>query len=160
MNAFTFKTLILCTAILISGLLGGRPVHSQPAEETDQEYVNLGNIAFSKDYQVAADRSFIIFTIKNQAFRTLSQIFGWVYLYQTEDDKNPVSFQLMNNPHQSATLIEGGPHRPGATAQWRFLFKKIIPGNPKQKFTLRVSPKSIYYSVWEPPIKKETNKNK
>jgi len=160
MNPITPKTLAFYVALLIGGLLFAGPGHSQTSKEADQEYINLGNIAFSSDYQLAEDRSFIIFTIKNQEYRTLSRLFGWVYLYRTGDDQQPPEFQLMNNPHQSATVIEGAPHRPGSTAQYRFLLQKIVPAHAKEKFTLRVSPKSLYYTAWEPPLKKETDKNK
>jgi len=144
---------------LIGSLVGGVPGFSQTSADADSEFVNLGSIAFSNDYQLSADRSFIIFKIKNQEFRTLSHIFGWVYLFETGSDQQPTAFQLINNPHQSAILIKGGPHRPGVTAQWRFFLRKKTSANAKEKFTLRVSPKSLFYAVWEPPLPKESNKN-
>ncbi len=136
------------------------PAESQPREDSNGDYVNLGNIAFSSDYQLAEDRSFIIFKIKNQEYRTLSHIFGWVYRTQPGNENTETTYQLMNNPHQAATLIQGGPHRPGAIAEWRFIFQKKVPANAQEKFILRVSPKSLFYTVWEPPLKSETNKKR
>jgi hypothetical protein len=121
--------------------------------ETKEEpvFVHSGVVAFDPNYQVPESRNFIVFHIRNDGFRTISNIFGWVYRYR-EGPEGPTDFNLMNNPHQSASLVQGGPHRAGAVAQWRFILQNTTPLQADEKFTLRVSPKSVFYRNLEPPL--------
>ncbi|WP_144079147.1 hypothetical protein [Nitrospina gracilis] len=95
------------------------------------------------------DRNFILFQIRNDGVKTISHLFGWVYRYNEGPDE-PADFQLVNNPHQSAILVEGGPHQSDKVAQWRFSLNVIVPEQGNERFILRISPKSVFYAHHEP----------
>jgi len=140
--------------VLAAGLAAWLLVFGADAaqKEDESQYVHLGLISFSPKYILAKDFSHIIFNIKNNGARTLSEIFGWVYLYQEGDAEKAKDFILVNNPHRGGTVVKGNPHRPGTIAQWRFpLTVKNRAITPKDKFTLRVDPKGIFFARMEPP---------
>jgi len=146
-------------ALLLIGLLAGMPGGilapiPAPAQEGGTEeappFIPLGVVAFDPDYRLTKDRGFIAFRIRNDGLKTISHLFGWVYRSRQGPDGS-TRFTLMNNPHQSATLVQGGPHRAGSVAQWRFILQNTPPPDADETFTRRINPKSVFYKNVEPP---------
>ncbi|MFQ5444352.1 MAG: hypothetical protein ACE5EK_07030 [Nitrospinales bacterium] len=126
-------------------------------EEPDdlQSFINLGLISFSPKYKLAENGNHIIFRIRNNSGRSISNIFGWVYSFTKGKDGKGTDFRLVNNPHKGGMIVKGGPHIPGKIIEWRFLLtEKILPEETKREFTLRVSQKSIFFMRLEPPVQK------
>ncbi len=149
---------ILVPIIMCSSLAWGQ-------EKEDKEaFVRTGTIAFSKKYILADDFSHVIFKIRNHNPRTLSQVFGWVYRIpatKDQDAQNSKKLILVNNPHRGGIIVKGKPHRPGKKAQWRFLLDRNMEGaTEKDTFTLRVSPKGVFFPDMEPPPLNSPNKKK
>ena len=164
MNPFTGKPL---PSFQLIGILAGLlvfllfPVTASSqdlSEEPEPAFVLQGAVAFDPDYQLTENRRFIVFQIRNDGFRSISHLFGWVYRFREGPD-GPTDFRLMNNPHQSAVLVEGGPHRVGSVAPWRFMLQNTDPAESGEKFTLRVSPRSVFYLEFEPPFPAAGNRN-
>ena len=122
-----------------------------PAEE---EFNDLGFVAYAKDYKVAPEFDHIIFRIKNQSTLTIDKIYAWVYHVSEDEEGNPLVLSLVNNPHRGGVIIKGNPHRPGDIAEWRFpLFKALTAKKVGKTYTLRISHKGIFYNQVEPPAK-------
>ena len=131
-----------------------------PAEE--EEFNDLGFIAYANDYKVAPEFDHITFRIKNQSTLTIDKIYAWVYHISEDEEGNPLVLSLVNNPHRGGVITKGNPHRPGDIAQWRFPLIKTLTtkieglgggGVNAKTFTLRVSNKGIFHSRVEPPAK-------
>jgi len=118
-------------------------------------FVDLGTISFSKEYKIKPGDEFIIFPIRNNSSRTISNIHAWIYKYSEDANGQPSGLLLVNNPHRGGMVADGKTHTPGTVADWRF---PLVRGNrtsdPTGKFTLRVSPKSILFALIEPAQKK------
>ena len=122
-----------------------------PAEE---EFNDLGFIAYANDYKVAPEFDHITFRIKNQSTLTIDKIYAWVYHVSEDEEGNPQVLSLVNNPHRGGVITKGNPHRPGDIAEWRFpLFKSLTAKKVGNKYTLRISHKGIFYTKVEPPAK-------
>ncbi len=122
---------------------------AQPPESKSDPFVSQGLVSYDRDYKLDEARNFILFKIRNDGEKTISHLFGWVYRYN-EGPEEATDFQLVNNPHQSAILVEGGPHQSDKVAQWRFSLNVIVPAQTDERFILRVSPKSVFYAHHEP----------
>lgn len=149
MKRFQFVLTGLCLICSLN-LTGAKFAAAQNQEinpDAREEFIPLGLISFSTKYQLAEDGRFIIFTIRNNAGRTINNIYGWVYRYRKGDDEKPENVLLVNNPHRGGVIVKGRPHSPGKLADWRFpLFKRVQEKDKENRFTLRVSPKSLFYS--------------
>ena len=122
-----------------------------PAEE---EFNDLGFIAYANDYKVAPEFDHITFRIKNQSTLTIDKIYAWVYHVSEDEEGNPQVLSLVNNPHRGGVITKGNPHRPGDIAEWRFpLFKALTAKKAGNKYTLRISHKGIFYTKVEPSAK-------
>ncbi len=132
------KVFIFCLALLFVPFeLEGKQ------NEVQQDLIHLGFISYSPNFKLTKDRKHIIFKIKNNTSRTISNIYGWVYQYQEGD---PNSSTLVNNPNQGGLLIEGGPHNSGKIVSWKFkLLPLRKPATPKDRYALKTSNKSIFY---------------
>ncbi len=120
-------------------------------EETDSTYINLGLISYSTDYVLQEDLSSITFKIRNNTSRSISSMFAWVYRFQESEEGVPGSFLLVNNPHRGSVTVKGGAHPPGLIREWRFeILKRRRTAQGNEEYTLRVSPKSIFYLNIEP----------
>jgi hypothetical protein len=149
---------ILVPIIMFSSMAWGQD------KEDKETFVRTGTVAFSKKYILADDLSHIVFKIKNHNPKTLSQIFGWVYRTPATKDtdiQNSKKLILVNNPHRGGIIVKGNPHRPGNKAQWRFMLDRNMQGaTEKDTFTLRVSPKGVFFPSLEPPPLYPPNKKK
>ncbi|MFQ5481496.1 MAG: hypothetical protein ACE5ER_01955 [Nitrospinaceae bacterium] len=127
------------------------PAAAQSAKE-EPEFVSLGLISFSPDYQLGEDARFIVFKIRNRTTRSVVEIFGWVYRFPEGEENSPAARVLVNNPHRGGTLLGTGPHRPGSVARWRFPLLRQNPEDVKGAlFTLWVNPKGLFFARSEPP---------
>lgn len=117
---------------------------AQEAQTRKNALVNLGHISFSPDYSLADDASFIVFKIRNNSARPISNIFAWIYKFTAKKDEKPSDFVLVNNPNRGGWLVKGGSHAPGEIAEWRFPLTGAKASN-EQKYTFRVSSKSIFF---------------
>lgn len=143
-----FRSLLYLAWLVL--LLAPIPVSAQ-TDEPENELIDLGPISFSPDYNLSEDKSFIIFTIRNNTTRSIHGIFAWVYEFNENENSVPVNFRLANNPHKGGLSIAGEAHVPGALVGWRFPLTSARLLNDKfQKFTLRASPKGIFFSKVEP----------
>ena len=147
----TFK--FLCLAIVLNLMFVNIGfTQAPPAEE--EEFNDLGFIAYANDYKVAPEFDHIIFRIKNQSTLTIDKIYAWVYHVSEDEEGNPLTLSLVNNPHRGGVITKGNPHRPGDIAEWRFpLFKALTAKKIGNKYTLRISHKGIFFAKVEPPAK-------
>ena len=124
----------------------------EPAAE--EEFNDLGLISYSNNYKVAPELDHITFRIKNQSTLTINKIFAWVYHISEDEEGNPQTLSLVNNPHRGGVIAIGNPHRPGDIAEWRFpLFKSLTKKKVGNKYALRASHKGIFFNKVKPPAK-------
>jgi hypothetical protein len=129
-------------------------------EEKNEKFTNIGVIAISNKYTLPKNRRAIIFRIKNNTTRSISQIFGKVFMIDKEatDPKNKLL--LTNNPNKGGNILKGSPHLPGTIAEWNFVLARKPPlSNQNIRYTLQVHPRSIFFSNVE-PIRKAKEKPK
>jgi len=117
------------------------------AQDEEEKFINIGLLGVSTKYTIPATTNTIVFRIKNNATRTISQIYGWVYRYDKEPDGKGKNFVLLNNPHKGGNIIKGNPHRPGTVSEWSFpLVRKASPPSDVIEYTLRVHSRSIFFA--------------
>lgn len=116
-----------------------------------ERFTNLGAISISDKFTLPANRRAIVFRIKNNTTRSISQIFGRVYRIDKLAADPGKKFLLINNPHKGGNILKGSPHLPGAIAEWNFTLA-VKPGVADQNlsYTLQVRPRSIFFSTVEP----------
>jgi len=125
-----------------------------PAEE--DEFNDLGVIAYANDYKLAPEFEHITFRIRNQSTLTSDKIYAWIYHISEDEEANPLVLGLVNNAHRGGVITKGNPHRPGDIAEWRFpVYKALTAKKVGNKYTLRISQKGIFYKKIEPPKKKQ-----
>ena len=147
----TFKFFFLAFVLNLTFVNSGVSQAPPPEEE---EFNDLGFIAYANDYKVAPEFDHIIFRIKNQSTLTIDKIYAWVYHISEDEKGNPQVLSLVNNPHRGGVITKGNPHRPGDIAEWRFpLFKALTAKKEGNKYTLRISHKGIFYTKVEPSAK-------
>jgi hypothetical protein len=122
-----------------------------PGAEDAAKWINLGSISYSPVVRFSEDNQFIIFKVRSNVSRSISNVFGWVYRKPKATKEGEQPMALMNNPHQSAVLVRGGAHGPGKTEEWRFpLARKVSEDEKKEKYVLRVDARSIFFASLEP----------
>jgi len=130
--------------------LASYPNNVLAQEEVDEKFVNLGLISISDQYTLPSKTNSIIFRIKNNTARTISQIYGWAYIYDKGPDGQGTNFVLLNNPHRGGNIIKGAPHRPGTISEWSFpLVREAVTANEEMGYTLRVHTRSIFFASIE-----------
>ena len=125
-------------------------VYSQ--EQKTEKFTNIGAIAISDKYSVPVNRRGIIFRIRNNTTRSISQIFGKIYMIDKLETDPSKKFTLINNHHKGGNIQKGSPHLPGTVAEWNFALA-VQPPSAKAKsvsYTLQVHPRSIFFSSVEP----------
>jgi hypothetical protein len=127
-------------------------------EEKDEKFTNIGAIAISNKYTLPKNRQAIIFRIRNNTTRSISQIFGKVFMIDNEATDPQKKILLTNNPNKGGNILKGSPHLPGTIAEWNF----VLAGKPRLsnqniRYTLQVHPRSIFFSIVE-PIRKSKEK--
>ena len=123
-------------------------------EQKEEKFTNIGAIAISDKYTQPENRRAIVFRIKNNTTRSISQIFGKVYMIDKLATDPEKKFLLINNPHKGGNIRKGTLHLPGKISEWNFvLAMKPRMANQNLSYTLQVHPRSIYFSTVE-PIKK------
>jgi len=147
----TFKFFFLAFVLNLTFVNSG---FSQAPPPEEEEFNDLGFIAYANDYKVAPEFDHITFRIKNQSTLTIDKIYAWVYHISEDEEGNPQVLSLVNNPHRGGVITKGNPHRPGDIAEWRFpLFKALTAKKAGSKYTLRISHKGIFYTKVEPSAK-------
>ena len=120
----------------------------------DEEFNNLGPISYANDYKLSPESDHITYRIKNQTALTMDKVYVWVYHAAEDEEGNTTNLTLVNNPHRGGIITIGKPHRPGDIAEWRFPLIQILTSKIEGgKYTLRISPKGIFYPKVEPPAK-------
>lgn len=149
--------LLLLSALSILSLISYASTSLAQDEGVEEKFVNLGLISISDLYSLPSQTNTIVFRIKNNASRTISQIYGWVYMYDKVADGKGANFILMNNPHRGGNIIKGTPHRPGKIAEWSFpLVREPFIANQEIDYSLRVHPRSIFFATIEPRNNEDT----
>ena len=157
---FIFLYFILAMGL---ALINAKNGFSQATPE-DEEFNNLGPIAYANEYKLSPESDHITYRIKNQTALTIEKIYAWIYHGAKDDQGNTTSLTLVNNPHRGGVITLGKPHRPGDIAEWRFPLIKTLAskierigggGARPKTFTLRVSNKGIFHPKVEPPAKPE-----
>ncbi len=125
-------------------------------EDASEKFVNIGLIGVSNIYTLPEKTNTIVFRIKNNTTRTISKIYGWVYMYDKGPNGRGKNFVLLNNPHKGGNIVKGNPHRPGTISEWSFpLVREPFIANQEIDYTLRVHSRSIFFanveSVAPPP---------
>ncbi|MFQ5673595.1 MAG: hypothetical protein ACE5G9_10910 [Nitrospinales bacterium] len=115
------------------------------------EFVNWGLISVSPKFTLGENARFIIFPIRNNATRSIVAVYAWIFEVG-EDENGNATFRLANNPNTGGVLIKNKQHAPGTVADWRFsLVAANRPaGGGAPNFTLRVSPRGIFFARMEP----------
>ncbi len=152
MNVIAKRKFLAAAGFILLALIPARASFAQAfLEETDATYINLGLISYSTDYVLQEDVSAITFKIRNNTSRSISSLFAWVYRFQEGQEGVPGNFLLVNNPHRGSVTVKGGAHPPGRIREWRFeIVKRQRTAIGNEEYTLRVSPKSIFYLNIEP----------
>ncbi|MBT5375904.1 MAG: hypothetical protein HOL15_03730 [Nitrospinaceae bacterium] len=147
-----YPSLLIAVLIHLSFLVVGFLSQATAQEDIKEEFVNIGLIGVSKLHSLPEQTNSIVFRIRNNTTRTISQIYGWVYMYDKGPNGKGNNFVLMNNPHKGGNIIKGNPHRPGTVSEWSFpLVRAPFIANQEVDYTLRVHTRSIYFSKVEPP---------
>ncbi len=119
--------------------------------QSAERFTNIGAISISDKFTLPADRRAIIFRIRNNTTRSISQIFGKVYRVDKLATDLGKKFLLINNPHKGGNILKGNPHLPGAIAEWNFaLAVQPVVADQNLSYTLQVHPRSIFFSTVEP----------
>ncbi|SVD40861.1 uncharacterized protein METZ01_LOCUS393715 [marine metagenome] len=157
---FIFLYFILAMGL---ALINAKNGFSQATPE-DEEFNNLGPIAYANEYKLSPESDHITYRIKNQTALTIEKIYAWIYHGAEDEEGKATSLTLVNNPHRGGVITLGKPHRPGEIAEWRFPLIKTLAskierigggGARPKTFTLRVSNKGIFHPKVEPPAKPE-----
>ena len=140
--------LLLLSLILFSSILCS--VQAIAQEDSNEKFFNIGPISISDLYTIPPEKNNIVFRIKNNTSRTISQIYGWTYMFDKGPDGKGKNFVLLNNPHKGGVIIKGKPHRPGAVSEWSFpLVRKPSNISQETSYTLRVHSRSIFFASIE-----------
>ena len=132
-------------------------VQALAQEDSKEKFVNAGLISISDLYTIPSSTNTIVFRIKNNTARTISQIYGWVYKFDKGPDEKGKNFVLLNNPHKGGNIIKGKPHQPGTVSEWSFpLVRKPTISNQETAYTLRVHSRSIFFASIEQKTKSST----
>ncbi len=116
-------------------------------EDGNEKFVDIGLIGISTLYSLPEKTNTIVFRIRNNSSRTISHIFGWVYMYDKAPNSKGKNFILLNNPHKGGNIIKGKPHRPGTVSEWSFpLVREPFIANQEIDYTLRVHSRSIFFA--------------
>jgi len=127
--------------------LASYPSNALAQEEVNEKFVNIGLIGISNLYILPEKTNTIVFRIRNNSSRTISHIFGWVYMYDKAPNNKGKNFVLLNNPHKGGNIIKGKPHRPGTVSEWSFpLVRELFIANQEIDYTLRVHSRSIFFA--------------
>jgi hypothetical protein len=126
------------------------PSQALTQEDVKESFINNGLISISDLYSVPSKENIIVFRIKNNTARTISQIYGWVYMFDKGSDGKGKNFVLLNNPHKGGNNIKNKPHQPGKISEWSFSLARE-PSIESQEigYTLRVHPRSIFFASIE-----------
>jgi len=126
--------------------LASYPSNALAQEEVNEKFVNIGLIGISNLYILPEKTNTIVFRIRNNSSRTISHIFGWVYMYDKAPNNKGKNFVLLNNPHKGGNIIKGKPHRPGTVSEWSFPLVREPIANQEIDYTLRVHSRSIFFA--------------
>ena len=120
-------------------------------EQNGEKFTNIGAIAISDKYTLPKNQRAIAFRIRNNTTRSISQIFGRVFMIDKGVTDPRKKVLLINNPHKGGNIQKGSPHLPGAIAEWNFPLA-VIPrlANQNVSYTLQVHSRSIFFSNVEP----------
>lgn len=120
-------------------------------EQKAEIFTSLGAIAISDKNFLPPNRQAIVFRIRNDTSRSISQIFGKVYMINKIATDPSKKILLINNPHKGGNIVKGNPHLPGTVAEWNFaLAIKPRVEDQNLSYTLHVHPRSIFFSTVEP----------
>lgn len=141
------KHFLTCLLIFLIWHIAGDEGSCQQNKETEVEetFFNLGYISYSASYVLSPDRLFITFKVKNNTSRPISNIFAWIYRTSKAKEGETPDFLLVNNPNKGGILLKGASHSPGETSEWRFPLIRAKEPVPQEEYSLRVSPKSIFF---------------
>jgi hypothetical protein len=147
--------LLLSSLSLLSSIFYS--VQALAQEDSNEKFFNIGPISISDLYTIPSEKNNIIFRIKNNTSRTISQIYGWAYKFDKGPDGKTKNFVLLNNPHKGGMIFKGKPHRPGTVSEWSFpLVRKPSITSPETSYTLRVHSRSIFFASIEQRKKSST----
>ena len=124
------------------------PQTEATSEENSENFSNLGYISFSDKYTISKNAKNIVFRIRNNATRSISKIYAWVYEVSKEEG---TAYRLVNNPNQGGLPVKGGVHAPGTIVDWRFPLTAADQNKTEVEYTLRASHRSIFFTNLEPP---------
>jgi hypothetical protein len=120
-------------------------------EQKGEKFTNIGAIAISDKFTLPKNKRAIIFRIRNNTTRSISQIFGKVFMIDKEANDPRKKLLLTNNPNKGGNILKGSPHRPGTIAEWNFVLAvKPRLADQNISYTLQVHPRSIFFSKVEP----------
>jgi hypothetical protein len=117
----------------------------------EEKFTNIGAIAISDKFTLPKNRRAIIFRIRNNTTRSISQIFGKVLMIDKLATEPRKKLLLTNNPNKGGNILKGSPHLPGTIAEWNFvLTEEPRLADQQISYTLQVHPRSIFFSNVKP----------
>jgi hypothetical protein len=155
-KTFSFKIFLGLLTLMLT--TASYSLQALAQEEVKESFTNIGQIGVSNLHRLPEKTNTIVFRIRNNTTRTISHIFGWVYVYDKGANNRGKNFVLLNNPHKGGNIIKGKPHRPGTISEWSFpLVREAFIANQEIDYTLRVHPRSIFFANVEtaPPLKNQ-----
>ncbi len=143
--------------------------------EEEEKFTNYGLISISNKGELSKGRKHVSFNIINNAGRSISNMFGWVYYKgftktgegdteakdsagekTTENVKKKEDlagkekgYILANYPNKGGVCDTGRFHKPGKKAKWRFILKRVVPVDIIPKFLLLVNMNSVFFAKVE-----------
>jgi len=142
------RQLLISGLCLLSWIFVGTLNQASAQEEgVKEKFVNIGMIAISDLHTLPEKTNTIVFRIRNNTTRTISHIFGWVYIYDKGPNGRGKNFVLLNNPHKGGNIVKGNPHLPGKISEWSFpLVREPFISNQEVDYTLRVHSRAIFFA--------------
>lgn len=147
--AFLKKQILILAGLSLVNLMV-YPVQILAQGDAGEKFSDNGPIGISNQFTLPDKTNTIVFRIKNNTTRTISQIYGWVYMYDKGPNGKGKNFLLLNNPHKGGNIVKGNPHSPGTISEWSFpLVREPFIANQEIDYTLRVHPRSIFFAKVE-----------
>ena len=73
-------------------------ITKEEEEKDGEEFVNFGYISVSKKYTLAPNGKSITYKIQNNATRSITNLYAWIYEVILKEDNNTPLYRLVNNP--------------------------------------------------------------
>ena len=123
------------------------------SSDYSDEFVNLGYISVSKKYVIAPNAKSITYKIRNNATRSISRMYVWIYEVEKKEENETPIYRLVNNPNKGGLPVKGSAHPSGKIEDWKFPLTAAVKGKTNVEYDFRISHRSIFFTNLERDIK-------